>query len=196
MPSDVALLTVPSMSCALPNQALGGKSKLTPATWGAVKLQEAVRDNIIGSNMIVRTLIRAQTPRVISRRIFRIPNRPIETTRGFSTANAPAMASSTPPSHASMLTAITSDLDKLAPKFEIDPDQITIIQTPAEFYETLKVGLALFSIVSLVFLSFSPAFVVLCNACSSHIHSMLCVHALLCTALFHFDYTNYILKRH
>jgi CDP-diacylglycerol--glycerol-3-phosphate 3-phosphatidyltransferase len=50
------------------------------------------------------------------------------------------MASSTPPSQASMLTAITTDLDKLAPKFEIDPDQITIIQTPAEFYETLKVG--------------------------------------------------------
>jgi hypothetical protein len=50
------------------------------------------------------------------------------------------MASSTPPSHASMLTAITTDLDKLAPRFEIDPDQITIIQTPAEFYETLKVG--------------------------------------------------------
>jgi CDP-diacylglycerol--glycerol-3-phosphate 3-phosphatidyltransferase len=55
------------------------------------------------------------------------------------------MASSTSPSQAPMLTAITSDLDKLAPKFEIDPDQITIIQTPAEFYETLKVGFGLVS---------------------------------------------------
>jgi hypothetical protein len=42
-----------------------------------------------------------------------------------------------------MLTAITTDLDKLAPRFEIDPEQITIIQTPAEFYETLKVGFVL-----------------------------------------------------
>jgi hypothetical protein len=95
-----------------------------------------------------------------------------------------------------MLTAITSDLDKLAPKFEIDSDQITIIQTPAEFYETLKVGLALFSIISLVLLSFSPAFVVICNACCYYTPSMLCVHILLCTAFFHFDDTNYILNRH
>jgi CDP-diacylglycerol--glycerol-3-phosphate 3-phosphatidyltransferase len=90
--------------------------------------------------MIVRTLIRAQTPRVISRRALRVPSRPTKAARRYSTADAPAMASSTPPSQASMLTAITTDLDKLAPKFEIDPDQITIIQTPAEFYETLKVG--------------------------------------------------------
>jgi len=39
-----------------------------------------------------------------------------------------------------MLATITTDLDKIAPRFEIQPDQIIIIQTPAEFYETLKVG--------------------------------------------------------
>jgi hypothetical protein len=39
-----------------------------------------------------------------------------------------------------MLATITTDLDKIAPRFEIQPDQIQIIQTPAEFYETLKVG--------------------------------------------------------
>jgi CDP-diacylglycerol--glycerol-3-phosphate 3-phosphatidyltransferase len=50
------------------------------------------------------------------------------------------MASPTPQSQASMLATITTDLDKIAPRFEVQPDQITIIQTPAEFYETLKVG--------------------------------------------------------
>lgn len=50
------------------------------------------------------------------------------------------MASSIPQSQASMLATVTTDLDKIAPRFEVQPDQITIIQTPAEFYETLKVG--------------------------------------------------------
>jgi hypothetical protein len=39
-----------------------------------------------------------------------------------------------------MLATITTDLDKIAPRFEVQPEQITIIRTPAEFYETLKVG--------------------------------------------------------
>ncbi|KAJ4402284.1 CDP-diacylglycerol--glycerol-3-phosphate 3-phosphatidyltransferase [Didymella pomorum] len=43
-----------------------------------------------------------------------------------------------PQSQASMLATITTDLDRIAPRFEMQPDQITIIQTPAEFYETLK----------------------------------------------------------
>ena len=46
-----------------------------------------------------------------------------------------------PQSQASMLATITTDLDKIAPRFEVQPEQITIIRTPAEFYETLKVGL-------------------------------------------------------
>ncbi|KAJ4367036.1 CDP-diacylglycerol--glycerol-3-phosphate 3-phosphatidyltransferase [Neocucurbitaria cava] len=37
-----------------------------------------------------------------------------------------------------MLATITNDLDKIAPSFEIQPEQIQIIQTPAEFYQTLK----------------------------------------------------------
>ncbi|KAF2263836.1 CDP-diacylglycerol-glycerol-3-phosphate 3-phosphatidyltransferase [Lojkania enalia] len=37
-----------------------------------------------------------------------------------------------------MLAAITVDLDRIAPRFEIAPEQIQIIKTPAEFYETLK----------------------------------------------------------
>ena len=48
-----------------------------------------------------------------------------------------------PQSQASMLATITTDLDKIAPRFEVQPEQITIIRTPAEFYETLKVGLVI-----------------------------------------------------
>ncbi|CAO2649538.1 Nn.00g069230.m01.CDS01 [Neocucurbitaria sp. VM-36] len=48
------------------------------------------------------------------------------------------MASTVPQSQASMLATITTDLDKIAPSFEIQPEQIQIIKTPAEFYETLK----------------------------------------------------------
>ncbi|KAF2868416.1 hypothetical protein BDV95DRAFT_500447 [Massariosphaeria phaeospora] len=48
------------------------------------------------------------------------------------------MPASAPQSQASMLATITSDLDKIAPRFEIQPDQIEILKTPSEFYETLK----------------------------------------------------------
>jgi hypothetical protein len=62
------------------------------------------------------------------------------------------MSSSTPHLHASMLATINTDLDQIAPKFEVQPDQIRILKTPAEFYETLKVGLfhVLFNIPSLL----------------------------------------------
>lgn len=89
--------------------------------------------------MIIRSLIRAQAPIIASRRVLRVANRSIKTARRYSTSNA-SMASSTPQSQASMLATITTDLDKIAPRFEIRPEQITIIQTPTEFYETLRVG--------------------------------------------------------
>ena len=38
-----------------------------------------------------------------------------------------------------MLGAFTSELDRIAPKFEIRGSQIQILRTPSEFYETLKV---------------------------------------------------------
>lgn len=44
-----------------------------------------------------------------------------------------------------MLATITTDLDKIAPRFEMQPDQIHIIQSPSEFYETLKVSLTIFN---------------------------------------------------
>ena len=38
------------------------------------------------------------------------------------------------------LAGLNSELDKLTPRFDIDANQIQIIRTPADFYETLKVG--------------------------------------------------------
>jgi hypothetical protein len=101
------------------------------------------RCSVITSNMIIRSLLRAQAPKLAGRRTLRIPSRTFKTTRRYSTSN-PSMASSTPQSQASMLATITTDLDKIAPRFEIQPEQIQIIQTPAEFYETLKVGYHIF----------------------------------------------------
>ncbi|KAF2434852.1 phospholipase D/nuclease [Tothia fuscella] len=37
-----------------------------------------------------------------------------------------------------MLGSITSELDKLSPRFEVKPSQIRILKTPSEFCETLK----------------------------------------------------------
>jgi hypothetical protein len=45
-----------------------------------------------------------------------------------------------------MLATVTSDLDKIAPRFEVQPEQIEILKTPSEFYETLKVGLTCLAI--------------------------------------------------
>jgi CDP-diacylglycerol--glycerol-3-phosphate 3-phosphatidyltransferase len=39
-----------------------------------------------------------------------------------------------------MLAAFTDELDKIAPRFDIEGSQIKILGTPAEFYETLKVN--------------------------------------------------------
>jgi CDP-diacylglycerol--glycerol-3-phosphate 3-phosphatidyltransferase len=38
-----------------------------------------------------------------------------------------------------MLAPFLGELDRLAPSFKINGSQIHILQTPAEFYETLKV---------------------------------------------------------
>lgn len=38
-----------------------------------------------------------------------------------------------------MLAPFTLELEKLAPSFNINGSQVQILQTPAEFYEALKV---------------------------------------------------------
>jgi len=113
------------------------------------KLQVCADSNILNTDgnleMIIRSLIRAQGPRSSIKHTFRVSSRHSQATRRYSTANAPSMSSSAPQSQASMLATITTDLDKIAPRFEVQPEQIEILRTPAEFYETLKVGFASFS---------------------------------------------------
>lgn len=38
-----------------------------------------------------------------------------------------------------MLAAFTEELDKIAPRFDIRGEQVKVLRTPSEFYETLKV---------------------------------------------------------
>lgn len=37
------------------------------------------------------------------------------------------------------IRALTDELDRLAPRFDVEASQIKILETPSEFYETLKV---------------------------------------------------------
>ncbi|PHH62606.1 hypothetical protein CDD81_6840 [Ophiocordyceps australis] len=45
---------------------------------------------------------------------------------------------STPPSSAAVLAPLMSELDRMAPSFDVSGDNVTILSTPAEFYATLK----------------------------------------------------------
>ncbi|KAH8890053.1 hypothetical protein GQ53DRAFT_179824 [Thozetella sp. PMI_491] len=56
--------------------------------------------------------------------------------RRFSTPASGASQSST--TNAGMLAPFTSELDKIAPSFKVHGSQVQILQTPTEFYETLK----------------------------------------------------------
>jgi hypothetical protein len=58
--------------------------------------------------------------------------------RRLSSTSTPPPASP-PPSSASPLAAITSELDRLSPRFDVSADSIEIIRGPVEFFEVLKV---------------------------------------------------------
>lgn len=55
--------------------------------------------------------------------------------RRYSSTTAPAQGTS----KAGLLAPFVNELDKKAPSFDLKGEQIQIIKTPAEFYETLKV---------------------------------------------------------
>jgi CDP-diacylglycerol--glycerol-3-phosphate 3-phosphatidyltransferase len=52
---------------------------------------------------------------------------------------APSPVAPATASKMSILGSLTSELDKLAPRFEVDAERIQVIRGPAEFYLTLKV---------------------------------------------------------
>lgn len=47
-----------------------------------------------------------------------------------------------PLSSAGMLAPFVGELDRIAPSFKVNGSQIRVLQSPAEFYETLKVVLS------------------------------------------------------
>ena len=59
--------------------------------------------------------------------------------RQFSASSASHSTGPTNPSSAGLLAPFTSELDKIAPSFKINGSQVRVLQTPTEFYETLKV---------------------------------------------------------
>src|SRR5271168_3903015 len=85
--------------------------------------------------MIVRGTIRcsAKTLRVYRPRLLQFKQRRYST----SPSSVAGVYESSP---AGMLGAFTNELDRIAPKFEIQGSQIHILRSPSEFYETLKVS--------------------------------------------------------
>ncbi|KUJ11696.1 uncharacterized protein LY89DRAFT_654414 [Mollisia scopiformis] len=84
--------------------------------------------------MIVRSTIRCSaTRRLPVYRMRLLQAKPRRYSTSASSVTAPP--SSSP---ASMLGAFTNELDKIAPKFEVQGSQIHVLRTPSEFYETLK----------------------------------------------------------
>jgi CDP-diacylglycerol--glycerol-3-phosphate 3-phosphatidyltransferase len=54
-------------------------------------------------------------------------------------ASASSAGSGSGSGGAGMIAPFVTELDRMAPRFDLRGDQIRIIRTPAEFYETLKV---------------------------------------------------------
>jgi len=93
--------------------------------------------------MITRKVLRSSTARSV-RACTRSKCTPSKA-RKFSTSTS----STTTPSPSSNATSVssfgafTNELDRIAPRFEIHGSQIKVLRTPAEFYETLKVGICM-----------------------------------------------------
>ncbi|KAF2841562.1 hypothetical protein M501DRAFT_970195 [Patellaria atrata CBS 101060] len=92
--------------------------------------------------MIVRSFSRCSKARTLCPQTYRVSGR--RASRRYSTSNAPnGTYGSLSSSPASMLGSITSELDKISPRFEVQPTQIQILRSPSEFYETLKTKISL-----------------------------------------------------
>lgn len=73
---------------------------------------------------------------------FRCATRRSVTARGKLTGrkfSAYTSSNAAAPSTASPLGGITVELDRIAPRFEVSASQITILDSPSSFYQTLKV---------------------------------------------------------
>lgn len=88
--------------------------------------------------MIARSVSRCSPLRRIQ--ISKLNTFTIPKQRRFSSSSPSTASHSNPSSPASMLAAFTDELDKIAPRFEINGSQIQVLHSPADFYQTLKVG--------------------------------------------------------
>jgi len=64
--------------------------------------------------------------------------------RRYSNASPSPTAATDVQSPIAALGSLTSELDKLSPRFDIDASQYKILQSPSEFFETLKVNITTF----------------------------------------------------
>jgi len=86
--------------------------------------------------MIARSVLRCSA----TRRLQVCGPRMIQAKPRRFSSSAPHGTNANSSSTASMLGAFTNELDRIAPRFEIQGEQIQILRTPSEFYDTLKVG--------------------------------------------------------
>lgn len=83
--------------------------------------------------MIARSVLRCSATRRLGGIRARLPR---AKSRRYSTATSAPLPNGA--SQASMLGAFTNELDRIAPRFDIQGSQIRVLRSPNEFYETLK----------------------------------------------------------
>ena len=105
---------------------------LIPSILWHVRLTLALR---IGASMLARgTALRRH---IVLRSPRRLLNHGAIQRRRMSTMGSPIPSPSS--SMASPLASVTSELDKLSPRFDVPAGSIEVLKSPSEFYETLKV---------------------------------------------------------
>lgn len=118
-----------------------GHDRLTGSTLGfRCNLNSHIRQSPACATeaMIVRGFIRCSVPRRLQ--ILRPRSLHAKQRRYSTSTSSSVAATSAPASSASMLGSFTNEFDRIAPKFEIHGSQVDVLRSPAEFYETLKVG--------------------------------------------------------
>lgn len=89
---------------------------------------------MLARNVGVRALRQCGSLKQQSRVQARVP------TRRLSSTSAPPVPPSAPAAHP--LAGIATQVDHIAPRFEVEPSQIEILDSPAAFYQTLKVKIS------------------------------------------------------
>lgn len=85
--------------------------------------------------MIIRSITRCSA----TRRIPVVRPRMLQVKPRRYSSSSSTVATSNGASQVSMLGAFTNEMDRIAPRFEIQGSQIQILRMPSEFYDTLKV---------------------------------------------------------